>query len=175
MAGFAQLHRIDDPRDRLDKARLWQLIDHARRNGITVVDGMAIDTAPAILIRRELRKRRLTNIQITPPPLGSLPAAPVTSDEAVGVDAADDLARQFKTQPPPPPRAPAPQPEIKRAKPPKYQQRLVPRPPQEINLLRDECKRLGIKMDRRDGKEALKAKIEAHKASNGQDAPQLRQ
>lgn len=159
MAGFAQLLTVVDPRDRLEKARLDVLIKFARANGIDSLHGKPIDQNPAILIRKELRQRRLTNIPIQDRPLGSMAVPATMADNGPGVDASDDLARQFKTQaPPPPPPATAP-------KPPK-QTRLMERPKQEINVLRDECKRLGIPMGRRDSKADLKAKIAEHNAKN---------
>jgi hypothetical protein len=166
MTAFAQLKSIDDPRDNLDKARLHELIDFARRNGITTLNGKPVEDNPAILIRRELRQQRLTNIRVPHRPLGGVPAAPVASD-APGIDAADDMLRQMQTQKPEPPR-PAPQPAKTKAK---YPNRLVERPKQEINVLRDKCKELGIPMSRRDRLPDLKAKIEAH----GQNSAQLRQ
>ena len=38
----------------------------------------------------------------------------------------------------------------------------APRGASEINTLRAECKRLGIKVERRDNMQTMKAKIEAH-------------
>lgn len=152
------LNKIDDPRDNLEKARRNELVRFAHACGLETIT----QEMPAILIRRELRSKGLTNISIPRRVLGAQnqngPAVP-PDQKAVEVNAADDLARQFRQQAPPPPRPPA--------KP----TRLVERPKQEINLLRDECKRLGIKMDRRDRKDSLKAKIAAH----GKDTSQRSQ
>ncbi len=166
MAAFAQLKSIDDPRDNLEKAHRPELVRFARANGLTHIT----EDMPAILIRHELRTRRLTNIRIPPRPLGAqqnhpdaLAASPQPQN-VVEVNAAADLARQYEQQLA---NQREPEPEsIQRARPPKYPNRLKPRPPQEINQLRDECKRLGIKMERRDGKAQLKAKIEAHRGQN---------
>lgn len=156
------LNKIEDPRDNLEKAKLGELVRFANANGLRHVTY----DMPAILIRQELRSRNLTNIQIPRRPLGAqnqgpamAPSPPPAPSNVVEVNAAADLARQYaqqQAQPTPPPLpkvTPRPEPKFKR---------LVPRPRQEINILRDECKRLGIKMDRRDRLPDLKAKIEAH-------------
>lgn len=156
------LNKIDDPRDSLEKAHRLELVKFAHAHGVKEIT----ELMPAILIRRTLRAKGLTNIHIPPRALGQQnQAAPVPNGNEKGVtmDAEADLARQYQAQA-------APQPQIKRARPAKYK-RLRERPPQEINLLRDECKRLGIHMDRRDRKDDLKRKIAEH----GQDASQLRQ
>lgn len=149
------LNKIDDPRDNLEKARRPELVRFAQSKGLHNIT----EAMPAILIRRELRSRGLTNIQIPRRVLGSqnqngatMPAAMPADQKVVEVNAEDDLARQFRQQPPPPSE--------------ERPRRLVERPRQEINVLRDTCKRLGIKMGRRDNLDSLKAKIEAH----GKDA-----
>jgi len=150
------LNKIDDPRDNLERARQSELIRFAQANGLKHVT----EQMPAILIRAELRARGMTNIRIPRRDLGSTlnslrqyaessPAAKI-----VEVNAAADLARQWAEQQARPPEPPP-------AKPDKPK-RLVERPRSEINQLRDECKRLNIKMERRDNMATLKAKIEAH-------------
>lgn len=157
------LNKIDDPRDNLERAKRLELVAFAKANGLDHIT----NEHPAIVIRAELRQRGLTNIKVPPRPLGAQtrrPGAGVVAQppaqNAIEVNAAADLARQFaqqQSQPPPPPLDQKPaKPKI---------------PPQEINVLRAECKRLGIRMERRDTAAKLKAKIAAH----GQDAPQLRQ
>lgn len=148
------LNKIDDPRDNLERARQAELVRFAQSHGLKHIT----DQVPAILIRAELRQRGLTNIRIPPRPLGATnqpnPIAPGPGAKIVEVNAAADLARQFAQQQA---RPPDPHP-IKPERP----KRLVERPKSEINRLRDQCKALGIKMDRRDRMPDLKAKIEAH-------------
>lgn len=161
------LNKIEDPRDNLAKARLWELQQFAAANNVAEVKA----DMPAILIRSILRSKGLTRIPVPDRPLGQmnqphprpmykngLAVAPERQrpqpeqEKGVEADAEADLARQYQTKKP--------------ARPP----RLVERPKSEINKMRDECKRLGIHMDRRDRMPDLKAKIEAHKS--GQNAPQ---
>jgi hypothetical protein len=174
MVAFAALHKIDDPRDNLERAKRPELARYAKASGISefTFNGMTfkVDEAPAIVTRQFLRARGLTNIRVPHRPLGAQNAVPASAtpqpSNAVAVDAAADLARQFQTQTlHPAPSQPA------QAAPPARPKRLVERPRSEINLLRDECKAKGIKMERRDNLATLKAKIEAH----GKIAPQLRQ
>ena len=163
------LNKIDDPRDNLDKARRQELIRFAHAHGLKHITG----DHPAILIREELRNKGLTNISIQPRPLGAQnqanPLPPGTEQpgaKVITAGASADLARQFalqQAQPAPPPLKP----KAPTAKPP----RLVEKPKQEMNTLREDCKRLGIKIDRKDKKADLKAKIEAH----GKNASQQRQ
>src|SRR5262245_14880558 len=138
-----KLDRIDDPRDSLDKAHRLELVRFANANGMKEIN----ENMPAILIRRELRKKGLTNIRIPKRPLGAQNPPPAeNSENVVQASADDDLARQYSQ----------PQPSHRRYR------RLVERPKLEINILRDKCKSLGIKMERRDGTNSLKAKIEAY-------------
>lgn len=139
------LNKIDDPRDNLEKAHRLELVKFAQAHGVAEIT----EHMPAILIRRTLRARGLTNILIPPRPLGTTNAVPTTGEKVPQIDAADDLARQFAAQSAPP---------KKNARPP----RLVERPKSEINKLRDICKERGIKMARRDGKDDLKRKIAEH-------------
>ena len=138
------LNKIDDPRDNLEKARRMELVRFAQACGLPNIT----EHMPAMLIRRELRNKGMTNIKVPPRILGSQhqPNAvmPSPDQKVVEVNAADDLARQF--------RAEQPVPAIPRRG----------RPKSEINKLRDECKRLGIKMDRRDNVNNLREKIKAH-------------
>lgn len=148
------LNKIDDPRDNLEKAHRMELVRFAHAQGATEIT----EHMPAILIRAHLRAKGLTNIRITPRPLGAQNVAPAPGpDQKVPtIDAAADLARQFAAQQPAPSRS---------KKPPRYQ-RLVERPKSEINKMRDYCKAHGIKMDRRDRKDDLKRKIEEHGSQN---------
>lgn len=147
----AVLTRMEDPRDSLDRARLSELVRYARANGLT---GISSDM-PAILIRRQLRDRGLTRINVPPRTLGHTEAAAIveTPPAAGGsiVDAEADLARQFE------------------------QQQAVPTLPyaggsknlakMSINELRAECRRLGIKLSRRDNMITMRAKIDGQDAS----------
>ena len=146
------LNKIDDPRDNLEKAHRLELVKFAHAHGMSEIS----EVMPAILIRSHLRAKGLTNIRITPRPLGSQNAALTAGPEqkVAEIDAAADLARQFAAQQAP----------HRQTKKPQRFQRLVERPKSEINKLRDECKRLGIHMERRDRMPDLKAKIEAHSA-----------
>lgn len=174
------LNKIDDPRDSLAKAKRRELIEFAHANGqMDITERMpAADYTdengrehPGI--RTILRQRGLTRISIPNRPLGKrgrhetrplLPHKPTNAappdDEWAEFQKWKAARQQNESSSPHPSSAAPPAAE----KPP----RLMERPKQEINTLRDECKRLGIKMDRRDNKDALKAKIAAH----GQDTPQ---
>lgn len=138
----AVLTRMEDPRDSLDRARLSELVRYARANGLT---GISSDM-PAILIRRQLRDRGLTRINIPPRTLGHTEAAPIveTPPAAGGsiVDAEADLARQFEQQP-----------------------KAKTTAQMSINELRAECHRLGIKLSRRDNMITMRAKIDGQNAS----------
>ncbi len=166
------LNKIDDPRDNLEKARRMELAEFAAVHRVTEIT----QDMPAILMRKILRSKGLTQIPAPSRPLGNqnqphvrpmyknglavpqAPARALDQPKVVESDATDDLARQYRSQP---------------ARPPKYPRRLVERPKSKINQMRDYCKEHGIKMDRRDRMPDLERKIEAHKS--GQDAPQLRQ
>lgn len=139
-----QLNRIDDPRDPLSKARRSELVKYARANGIKEID----PDMPALLMRDILRRRGLTRPPIPNRPLGAqvqngLPAIAAGAQQGgVEADALADLARQYQQQrQPPPPLAPG---------------------KSGINELRAECKRLGIKLSRRDNMNSMREKIEAH-------------
>lgn len=149
------LNRIDDPRDNLEKAHRLELVRFANANGLTQIT----EHMPAILIRRELRSRGLTNIRIPRRILGAQnqaaslpPGNGGPQPKVVEMDAAADLARQFRTE------AAVPLPNGR-------PRRLVERPKSKINLLRDQCKELGIHMGRRDKTEDLERKIA--EAANG--------
>lgn len=165
------LKTIEDHRDWIGKARKRELVEVARAQGHTDIDETLpaddyTDHAGRITpgIRTLLRQRGVKRMPLPERPLGKIgrhetrPVAPKASaapmPSAPAAVAPDEWAEFQKWK--------ASQPPAEKPK------RLVERPRSEINQLRDECKRLGIKMDRRDGKAQLKAKIEAH----GQDAPQ---
>lgn len=148
-----QLNRIDDPRDPLSKARRSELVKYARANGVKEI----VPDMPALLMRDILRRRGLTRPPIPNRPLGAqvqngLPAvAAGTQQSGVEADALADLARQYQQQrQPPAPLAPT---------------------SMGINELRAECKRLGIKLSRRDNMNSMREKIGAH----GKDTVELGQ
>lgn len=172
------LHHQDDPRDSLSRARRRELVSFAHAHGLThITEDMPADDYPdgSPGIRSQLRQRGLTNIKIPPRPLGVegrhvIPSGPkstaapqpaangtltVTPEQLNAMVAkAVEAALQGK------------EPRPHRTSKIKGRVRLVERPKSEINKLRDECKRLGIKMDRRDRTDDLRRKIEAHHGQN---------
>ncbi len=160
MSASAKLLRIDDPRDALERARRNELVAYARSNGIQEIDiagrSVRVNEAPAILVRKVLRDKRLTRIPIANRTLGAPEGrAAVTDAMSAGneVNADADLARQFAAEPPPRPLPVAP--------------KVKPASQMTINELGAEMKRLNIKRDRRDNMITMRAKIEQH----GQNAP----
>jgi hypothetical protein len=111
-----QLHSIQDPRDNLEKARRMELLRFAQENGVTEI----VEAMPAIVMRQILRAKRLTRISIPNRTLGSAPVPePQVSSSSVSVDAAADLAQQWKREAEAPPPAP---PRKRRGRPPKVKQ-----------------------------------------------------
>lgn len=135
------LHRIDDPRDALAKATRGELVKFAKAKGLypEIING----DMPAILIRKKLRERGMTNIVIPNRILGQ-PSRPagmsdgghVETPNAVEADAEADLERQWAQQ---------------AAK--------AVAPAATMKDLRAACKERGIKVDRTDNMESLKAKL----------------
>lgn len=145
MTAFAQLKSVDDPRDRLDKASRVELIKFAQQNSVAEID----PEMPAILMRELLRSKGLTNINIAPRLLGQPRGRAVVAGEQANVpvmNSTADLARQWQEQ-----------------------QKQKPKRVHEFNDLRAECKRLGIKISRRDNMTVLKTKMAEH----GKDAAKL--
>lgn len=139
-----QLLTITDPRDNLQKARRRELVAFANQNGLHNIT----EEWPADLIRRELRRKNLTQIRVNAPKLGAPPARPGSSvapsapmpapgEQVPEIDADDDLARQFLSN--------KPQPKA--------------RPLDERTRLMRECKVKGIKTVRTDNVATLKAKL----------------
>lgn len=132
-----------DPRDNLQKATRWELIDYAKANGVEVPND-----APAIYTMKILRARGLTNIKVPDRPLGLYAGGVALSDQTqisadteVNVASADDdLIRQYEQQK---------QEETDVSK------MLMPQ-------LRHACKTKGIKMDRRDNLKTLREKLSAN-------------
>lgn len=162
------LDRIEDHRSSLEKATRMELYRFAQANKVAEI----VQEMPASLMRVILRQKGLTQIKIPHRVLG-VPAqdrVPAPDMPTTSIDADEDLMRQWQGQkaapPPVTPRAPRP----KSKAPPR--QRLLARPKSEINKLRDECKRLGIHMGRRDRMDDLRAKIEAHRRENSPSSDQ---
>ena len=92
-----RLHRIDDPRDRLEKATRKELERFAKANGVPYSPG-----EPAMITRHKLRVAHLTDIPIPPRPLGAIaPSRTVTNfgqpaDKTV--DALSVLESDWKSQ-----------------------------------------------------------------------------
>lgn len=135
-----QLLTIEDPRDNLQKATRWELIDYAKANGIDVPGD-----APAIYTMKVLRSRGLTNIKIPHRPLGmNAGAGDVMTDAALGegadvtvANADDDFIRQFEAQ---------------KQEETDIDKMLMPQ-------LRMACKAKGIKMARTDNLKTLREKL----------------
>lgn len=94
-----QLLSIQDPRDNLEKARKFELVQFAHAQCISGID----PAMPAILIRRILRNRGHVNIDVPARPLGQTPGArgstgPSTPENTVEMLADDDLMQQWKRQ-----------------------------------------------------------------------------
>jgi hypothetical protein len=152
MAGFAGLLRVDDPRDNLEKAKRPELLAFARQHGVTEIK----HDMPAIIMRRILRAKRLTDIKIPRRILGqpeSRGQAIVTAapENVVSFDAADDLMRQYQAG-----AMAAPAPSAPSAKP--YEQMTRAE-------LAKTCKARNIPMARTDKKEMLMEKLRGKDAA----------
>lgn len=160
--------RTVDPRDNLDRAHRRELVEFARANGLDVDENMPADDIegrPGTGLRNMLRAKGITRISV---PRRSI-------DNRVG-----DKTFPMKAKPAPVPQATSDEWADFQAfkawkaahqKPAVLAPTVAPvataeKPRSEINALRDECKRLGVKMDRRDKTADLKAKIEAHRGEN---------
>lgn len=144
------LNKIDDPRDALQRARLKDILRFAREKNIDEID----PEMPAMLARPIIRGKGLagdfarwarSHVQFTP--LGQPAAPPATTDQATAVDAEADLAAQWAANR----KADLESGKTKR-----------PERHNPMNDLRATAKELGIKIDRRDNLETLRAKVEAH-------------
>jgi hypothetical protein len=149
-----QLLSITDPRDNLEKARRIELVRFAAEHGITDVK----PDMPAILIRKILRSRNLTNIRVSARKLGqpgrpdAISAAPVVPEgSGIQMSMEEDLARQYAQQ---------------NAKPPTESEVKRDRPLQEMTKLRRLCKQHGIKVDRTDNLATLRYKLRDHGGEN---------
>jgi hypothetical protein len=153
-----QPYLILDPRGPWQKARLGELQNYAKEKGIKVSPDLGADKLREVLMASGLPPP-------SPPPrtLGQYQENPSPASHRY----------QNTLQPASPARAiqgPVPTPNVPARPAPDRQRAPVPVARMSINELRDECKRLGIKMERRDNMQSLRAKI------NGkQDAPELRQ
>lgn len=101
-----------------------------------------IEEAPAVIIRKVLMERGLTRIPIPNRSIGTMPGArePVNVNE---VSADSDLERQFMSAPPPPPVEAAPKSLSEMG----------------INELRAQMRARGLKMERGETMESLRAKL----------------
>ena len=134
----AILQKVEDPRDSLDRARQFELYAYAQRHGISEI----VKTMPAILMRRILRSKGLTNVPIPPRTLGKADVQTIAPEtDANSVDAAADLARQFK------------------------EAKVVPIEQMTRAQLAKTCKARGIKMQRTDTKEMLQEKLRGKDAA----------
>lgn len=148
-----EILRIEDPRDNLEKARRKELEMFARQKGVTEID----PRMPATIMRKILRQKGLTDIQIPKRVLGQNPGAAVDPVIAGGqpaheVDAVSDLVRQWKEEATRPAHTPEPQ-SIERM---------------SIAQLRMACREAGVKLARTDSGETIRKKLRA--ARNGEDA-----
>ena len=135
-----QLLKIDDPRSALERARRPELVRFARSHGLSDIT----EAMPANLIRKRLRAKGLTNIQVPVRPLGNY--VPQSIDEAVdvpSVDADDILERDFTNE-----------------------QHNVEKPIDQMNMkeLRAGCRAKGIKMVRTDNLDTLRDKLRGQNA-----------
>ena len=132
-----QLLTIEDPRDNLQKATRFELVDFARKNGIQLDEG-----TPKIVSEKILRDRGFVNIQIPDRPLGLYVGGEThaTNEPIVhgSLQNADDLlVAEYEHQ--------------------KKEDANVSK--MSMSRLRAECKSKGIKMDRRDNMQTLRAKL----------------
>lgn len=131
--------RVEDPRDRLDKATRYELWQFAQANGVTEIKR----EMPAMLMRPILRRRGLTNINITPRQLGMTNGASIANNATVAADQTDamaDLAKQWQQE------------QAKKETANNFDG-------MHINDLKTLAKSRGIKLSRKDTKEDLKAKL----------------
>ena len=154
------LHRIDDPRDALSKARRKPLENFARDAGIAeIAPGM-----PAELMKRIIRlkgyierfKEWAARNQIVNQPLGGAkpqPADAPVADNAVTAD--DDLMRQWMVQ----------HKTNEEAKQEHEPEQIVSVAKMSITQLRQECKKRKIPMKRTDNMNILREKLSVQDAS----------
>lgn len=156
-----QLNKIDDPRDKLAKARRSELVRYARANGIQTFEFMGQTFNPSFadaeITRAYLRSVGLRNPPIPNRALGqinqphgnakeSASSAPIPPTNGVEVSALAHLVQQSKR----------PDPVVE---PPSLNQ-------MGINELRSLGKSLGIKFTRKDNMPTMRDKIEAKRGEN---------
>jgi hypothetical protein len=130
-----QLLTSVDPRDNLEKAKRMELFRFARQNGIKEIE----EAMPAMLMRKILRSRGMTNIRVPDRPLASTRPTSMeamTTSQVNVIDAETDLERQYMAE--------------------KQASDFDAMP---MNELRAECKRRGIKMSRTDNLQSLRDKL----------------
>lgn len=147
-----QFLKQDDPRDALEKATRDELVQFAHAKGQSDISEMM----PAVVIRKTLRERGLTNINIPNRPLGAYtnsaklfglvdgPPVPPQSQpqQQKALDADELLMAEWKNKQ----ESPAVE-------------------SMTMGELRAHCKRVGIKMARTDNMETLKAKLRGNATS----------
>ena len=129
-----QLLTIQDPRTPLERARRPELVAFARSHGLLDIN----ENMPAILIRKKLRERGLTNINVPDRPLGIIHGNPTdhpTDDAANVIDHEAALEHEYERQKP------------------------VHLGGMTRAQLAKECKQRGIKMSRTDSKEKLMERL----------------
>lgn len=146
-----QIMRIEDPRDELEKANRDELFRFAQSVGVAEIDErMFMGANAAIMMRKVLRQRGITNIRIPARqlgmPYGAISPEPsgksMTADEMAEMDyAAQRKASETENKP------------------------SVDIAQMTIGALRRTCKERGVKFDRTDKMTMLREKL------SGQTAP----
>lgn len=143
-----ELLRTEDPRDPLEKATRDELVAYAHSKGqIDIVEQM-----PAVLIRKLLKSRGLTDIKIPDRQLGGFNDANsyglvAEKSDAPSVNAEEAMIAQWQQRKDDPVEAEP-----------------VSVDDMPMGQLRAECKRRGIKMARTDNMEALRDKLRGQAA-----------
>jgi hypothetical protein len=130
-----QLLTSVDPRDNLEKAKRMELFRFARQNGIKEIE----EAMPAMLMRKILRSRGMTNIRVPDRPLASTRPTnmeAMTTSQVNVIDVETDLERQYMAE-----------------------KQAADYEAMPLNELRAECKRRGIKMARTDNLQSLRDKL----------------
>lgn len=147
--------RTVDPRDNLDKAHRRELLDFAKANGLEVDENMPADDIEGRAgtgLRGLLRSKGLTRIAIPPRSIDNRigdRTFPLKSKPAVPAQASADEWAEFQ--------------KFKAWKAAQSQDAKItePKPIDQMSIteLRTECKARGIKMERKDTMETLRAKL----------------
>ena len=147
------LHRIDDPRDALSRARRKPLELFARDAAIIEIKaGMPGDLMKCIIRMKgyvERYKEWAARNRIVNPPLGGEKPQPTNGADENAINADDDLMRQWMAQ----------HQTVSEDQPTNSPADRKPVEKMGINELRAECKSRGIKLSRRDNMKSLKDKL----------------